>query len=263
MRFFDSHCHLDDPRFDTTREAVLDRAVGLSGMVVPAVTGRTWCRTLRVVRDCARKDLELYAALGLHPWFMQEHVEDDLELLDEALESHKVVAVGECGLDFQEKDPEPFAASERQEALFEAQLQLAQKHHRPVVVHSRAAMDRVLWHLRQVPGVQAQLHGFVGSEQQAKQALDQGCLLGFGGNITYDRAQRLRRVAQMVPDEALLIETDAPDQSPVSHKDELNEPGYLPEVIKVLAELRGQTPEHIAEISEANARRLFGLKEPL
>lgn len=252
-RLIESHCHLDDPRFDADREAVLTRArgAGITQIVVPGVTAATWPRT----RQVCMQHPGLHAAYGLHPYFLTEHRDAHLAALEAWIERERPIAVGECGLDLYLKDLD-LAAQER---FFAAQLAIAQAAGLPVIIHARRAVDQVLKHLRRVPGLRADIHSFAGSEQQARQLIDLGCCLGIGGSVTYERAQRLRRVVQVVPLEALLLETDAPDQPGAAHRGERNEPAYLTEVLATVAALRDEAPAHIARVTADNAARLFAL----
>ena len=136
---------------------------------------------------------------------------------------------------------------------FEAQLTLARQFDLPVVIHARRAVEQVIDSLRRFPGVRGLLHSYSGSEQQARRLIDMGFSLSFGGPLTYPRAKRLRRL------EAILLETDAPDQPGSRHRGERNEPAYLPEVLEALSGLRDEPIEQLAGQTHANSRRLFGL----
>jgi len=253
LRLIDSHCHLDDAAFDADRAAVLARAaaVGIEAIVLPAVTAASWPR----MRTVAAGDPRLYASYGLHPMFMAEHRPEHLDALPGWLERERPVAVGECGLDFYIDDPDRAA----QERYFDAQLGIARDFDLPVIVHSRKANDEVTKYIRRHPGVRGVIHSFSGSEQQARQLIDLGFCLGLGGPITHARARRLHRLVAELPLEALLAETDAPDQPGSAHRGQRNEPGFLPEVIETMARLRDVAPEDIAAATCENARRLFNL----
>lgn len=254
MRLFDSHIHLDDPRFDADRERLLAdaRAVGVSAMVVPGVSADTWQRTLRVCRASPG----CHPALGLHPYFLDRHAPAQLDELEALLGSGDVVAVGECGLDFAIRELD----RDRQAELFDAQLALADKYSMPVVVHSRQAVDQVSRHLRRYPGVRAHIHSFSGSEQQARRLVDLGCVLGIGATITFDRAQRLRRIVAALPLECLCVETDAPDQPGQGHRGERHLPAHITEVVATIAELRATSVEAVASATFSNAAHFFGLE---
>lgn len=252
MEIWDSHCHIDDAMFDDDRDAVIHRArgAGVAVQVVPAVTAATWGRLKAV---CERFE-GLLPAYGLHPMYLDHHRDGHLEELAEWLDRERPVAVGECGLDYYVEGLD----RDRQGAIFEAHIRLARDFRLPLIVHGRKAVDDVLKYVRRYPGVRGVAHSFSGSEQQARQLLDCGFLLGIGGPLTYPRAKRLRRVVADVPLDGLLLETDAPDQPMAGHQGERNEPSYLPEVLAVMAELRGISEEDVAAATTGNARLLFG-----
>lgn len=255
QELIDSHAHLDDTRFDEDRDAVLERArrAGVPTWIVPAVDAAGWPR----LRDLAARHAGIRPAYGLHPMFMDEHRPEHLQQLDEWLEHTPSVAVGECGLDYFIDEPD----REAQLCYFRGQLAIARRHDLPVIVHARRAVQDVILAIRDSEGVRGVVHSYAGSEEQARQLADLGFMIGIGGPLTYDRARRLRRLIAHVPLETVLLETDAPDQPGATHRGERNEPAWLPEVLQCVAELRGESPAHIAEITCANARRLFRLDD--
>lgn len=253
MTLIDSHCHLDDDRFDATRDAVLARAsaAGVARIVIPATTANRWDKIRQL---CAQVD-GLYPAYGLHPMFVEQHQLVHLRDLDAWLEREKPVAVGECGLDFfRSRRDEKW-----QKQLFSEQLELARKHRLPVIVHARKALDDVIALLRRHAGHGGVVHSFAGSEQQARQLHDLGFRLGIAATVGFERAQKLRRVVAAMPEEALLLESDAPDQPGAAHRGELNEPAYIVEHLQVMAALRNCDPAALAETLSNNAERLFAL----
>lgn len=260
MRLIDSHCHIDLEQFADDRREVLVEAKrqGVSDIIVPAVTAARW-RDLQVLTssELARLSEEplLHAAYGLHPVFTHEHHPNDLIELERFLQTADVVALGECGLDFFIPDYD----SEAQMRYFTAQLDLAVQYQLPVIIHARKALDLVLRELRKRPGLRGVIHSFSGSLQQAKQLIDLGFYLGFGGPVTYTRALKLRMLVAELPLSALLIETDAPDQPDASHHGERNQPAWLPEIASCIAGLRGITVESVAETTSENAKLLFNL----
>lgn len=258
--WIDTHCHLDAPEFAPDREQVRERAAqaGVGMCVLPAVE----VANFDTVRDLAHTHSDSYA-LGIHPLCTGRAADADLLLLDRALAQRRgdarLVAVGEIGLDFFV----PGLDAERQEFFYREQLALARKHGLPVVLHVRRSADRLLKGLRGA-GVTGIAHAFNGSEQQARQFLDLGFKLGFGGNVTYDRAQQIRRLATSLPLDALVMETDSPDIPPhwlyataqqreAGRAQGRNEPGELPRIAQVLADLRGMPVEALAEATTRNA----------
>ncbi|MDQ7074304.1 MAG: TatD family hydrolase [Gammaproteobacteria bacterium] len=251
MQLIDSHCHLDDPRFDVDRRAVLLRAAqaGVVAQLLPAVSAARW----PVLKDVLALSDGLYAAYGLHPMFIDQHKEAHLDQLQHWLAHEKPLAVGECGLDFFIKELDQTA----QLHFFHQQLDLAVQFNLPVVIHARKSVDQVLRALRQRPTLTGVCHCFSGSEQQAKQLIERGFKLGFGGPITYPRALKLRRLVKLLPLEALLLESDAPDQPDQIHWGERNEPAYLSQVVQTVAELRSIEQEQVASVTTNSARQLF------
>ncbi|MBS0465468.1 MAG: TatD family hydrolase [Proteobacteria bacterium] len=257
----DSHCHLDAPEFDADRGAVIARAlaVGVVAQIVPAVAARGWPK----LRALCESGGGLYPAYGLHPMYLAEHEPRHLLALRHALRVGRPVAVGECGLDFHVAGLD----RQRQQFYFEEQIKTARDFDLPVIVHARKALDAVIATLRRFGGPRANsgnalrgvVHSFSGSPEQARQLFQLGYHLGIGGPVTYERAQRLRRIVASMPIEYLLLETDAPDQPDAWHRGQRNEPSRLTVVRDVVAQLRRQPPEDIARAATDNARRLFGL----
>jgi TatD DNase family protein len=252
IELYDSHCHLDAPEFDPDRPAVVARAraAGVRRQLVPAVSRAGWEK----LRDLCDDDDGLRPAYGLHPMFLDQHRPEHLDDLARWLADERPAAVGECGLDHFVEGLDP----EAQRLYFVRQLELAREFDLPVVLHARRAVDEVIAALRRVGRLRGVVHSWSGSDEQARQLFGMGFHLGIGGPVTFERAQRLRRTVATMPIEWLLLETDAPDQPGAGHRGERNEPGLLPEVLAVVAELRGESPAAIAAATVANAERLFG-----
>jgi len=259
MSWIDTHCHLDAPEFDTDRDAVVQRArdAGVSQIVLPAVA----VFDFDSVRSLAHGHRFAYA-LGIHPLCVDDAKEVDLATLRTALQINhgdpRLVAVGEIGLDHFV----PGLDRAKQERFYAVQLELALEFELPVIVHVRRSADTLLKHLRRTP-VRGIAHAFNGSEQQAQIFIGLGFKLGFGGAMTFDRALQIRRLAESVPDDAIVLETDAPDIPPhwlyrtaeqrAAGQRARNEPAELPRIAQTLAALRGWTAEHTARIRAANA----------
>ncbi|MBT2116739.1 TatD family hydrolase [Dyella sp. LX-66] len=254
MDLTDSHAHLDDGSFDPDRAEVMQRAAeaGVRRVVVPAIHRDSWAGIERLCRDYP----QALPAYGLHPIYLEQHRPEHVAELTRWLKDHPAVAVGEIGLDFflEELD------HERQRSYFEQQLHVAREFDLPVIVHARRAMDEVTATLRRIGGLRGVVHSFAGSEQQAEQLWRLGFCLGIGGPVTYERAQRLRRIVAGMPLDYLLLETDAPDQPGAGHRGQRNEPAHLIEVLRVVAQLRGDSAENIAAATSANAAKLFGCR---
>jgi TatD DNase family protein len=248
MEIIDSHCHLDVEDFDADREAVLAdcRARGVNRFVVPGITAATWDRLL----DVCRRYEGLYPALGLHPYYVAEHQQAHLVALEKRLaDEPDLVAVGEIGLDFYIDNPD----RERQVGLFEAQLAIAESAAMPVIVHARKAHNQVLKSLKHTRFTNGGImHAFNGSLEQAREYIDLGFKLGFGGMITYERSRKLRRLVGELPLESMVMETDAPDMSGDICHGHRNSPQYLPHYLEVLVALRDESVEEVAQATSAN-----------
>lgn len=252
----DTHCHIDAPEFEDDREAVIARAraAGVCAQIVPAVSRAGWA----ALAALTEKHPDLYPAYGLHPCYLAEHREEDLQALEAWLAEHQAVAVGECGLDRHEDDLDGPA----QLRFFRSQLRIAADLDLPVIVHARRAVEEVELLLREFPRLSGVIHSFSGSFQQADRLWQRGFYTSFGGPLTYANARRVRALVAACPEELLLLETDAPDQSPISRRGARNEPAALVEILLEAARLRGTDPEALAASTTANARRLFRLPAP-
>jgi TatD DNase family protein len=253
----DTHCHLDVPEFDADRDQVLARAraAGVTRQIVPAIEAATW----PALREACAMDDGLFPAYGLHPLLIGSHRQAHLRELRDWIERERPVAIGECGLDYYIEGLDPTL----QGTYFDGQLRLAREYDLPVVVHARRAVDAVMAAIKRVGQLRGVIHSYAGSEEQARQLADLGFLVGIGGPVTYERANRVRRVAANVPLDTLLLETDAPDQPDSDHRGERNEPARITRVLEVIAELRGEDPGVIAQATTRNAERLFGLPTAL
>jgi TatD DNase family protein len=249
----DSHCHLDASEFDRDRDAVIARAraAGVMRQVIPAVSAASWPKLREV---CVGTD-GLFPAYGLHPMYLQEHRDEHLEELGDWIQREHPCAIGECGLDFFIDGLDPRA----QQHFFDGQLELARAHALPLIVHARRSVDAVIASIKRIGGLRGVVHSFSGSAEQARQLAQLGFMVGLGGPVTYERANRLRKLAASVPIESLLLETDSPDQPDAGIRGQRNEPARLANVLQVVADLRGETPAAIAAATSANAARLFRL----
>jgi TatD DNase family protein len=247
----DAHCHLDFPAFDSDRAEVIARANihGIRQIVIPGVKRDRWER----ISELCDSNTQLFACYGLHPYFANEHSDDDLLQLSAWLGKHDYVAVGECGLDYRKQQ----ADRQRQLLFFEAQLEIAHHHNKPIVIHSVHATADVINAIKNYPGLRGMVHSYSGSYEQARTLIDLGFYISLGGAITYDRAGKIRSTAAKIPLSSILLETDAPDQPDVEHHRQRNEPAYLVNILECLSELRDEPIEEIAAQTTANARALF------
>lgn len=254
ISLIDTHVHFDNDQYDHDRDAVYDRAIaaGVMQMIIPATTQARWSKII----ELSKRYSHIHATAGLHPVFIEQHRDIDLQLLDETLQTGHYIAIGECGLDGFIKELD----YKKQQKFFIAQIELAEQHKLPLIVHARNAVQDVTLAIRSA-GINCAgvVHSYNGSLQQAEQLIDLGFLLSFGGAITHARATRLRKLLEELPLDAIMVETDAPDQTGALHAGTRNEPAYLPEVLQSIAKIKNLPPDAIAEASNANACRLFNL----
>ncbi|HED32882.1 MAG TPA: TatD family deoxyribonuclease [Gammaproteobacteria bacterium] len=250
----DSHCHIDFEDFDTDRDEVLQRAqiADISKIIVPGVTRMTWQR----VKSTCQQYPQLYPCYGLHPYFIDQHNENDLlALKHQLLDDDKTVAIGECGLDFFLNHLD----RKKQHAYFEQQLDLAIEFNLPVVVHARKSTEAVITAIKKRPGLRGMIHSYSGSYEQAIQLISLGFYLSFGGPITYDKATRLHKLVKSLPLSSLLIETDAPDQAVAKSKSQRNEPACIIDVATHIAQLHNIELNELTSATTRNAEMLFAL----
>lgn len=269
--WIDSHCHLDAAEFDSDRHAVRSaaRQVGVGLCVIPAVERSNFL----TVQALAHRFGDAYA-LGIHPLYVPNALDDDLSDLDALLASAKtderLVAVGEIGLDYFVPALCTDAMRGRQWLFYTEQLKLAKRHDLPVIIHVRRSADMLLKGLRQVKNTNGGIaHAFNGSLQQAHAFIDLGFKLGFGGTMTYERSLQIRRLARDLPLEAIVLETDAPDMPPQwlyatasarfqGGTTQKNTPTELPQIGACLAQLRGLSLDVVADQTTANVQNLLG-----
>lgn len=252
---FDTHCHLDVGAFDQDRDAVIARArqVGVTRFLNPAYDLDSSRRAVALAQGHA----DVVAAVGVHPNDALTFDDAQLETLYALAQSPKVVAIGEIGLDYHWQT----VPRVQQAAAFIAQLHLARRLMRPVIIHCREAYDDVLdilvKHGDGVSGVV--LHAFSGKLAHMRVAVQRGYALGIGGPVTYPNAHRLREVVRAMPLDRLLVETDSPYLAPQMQRGQRNEPAYLTAVVEKIAEIHGMNVGDIAQIATDNGRRIFRL----
>ncbi len=242
----DSHCHLnylEDPGL-RIREA---REAGVSTQLCIGVD----CEHIHEVLALAEQEPDVWASVGQHP----EAADGAVDWIEPALDHPRVVAVGETGLDYFQTEAD--AGRARQRESFEHQLALADKHQLPVVVHTRAAQADTLALIRQFPNVRGVLHCFTESWEMASEALALGYYISISGIVTFRNGENVREVARQVPEERLLVETDAPWLAPVPHRGKPNAPAYVVDTARFLAELRGVSFEALAAQTSRNFHALF------
>ena len=255
MTLVDSHCHLDDPQFDADREAVIERALASGVRTLLAVGTGEGPPDLEAGIRLAEAHAAVLATVGVHPHDARKAGPETWQRLEALLSHPKVVGVGEIGLDYH-YDNSP---RDQQRLAFVEQMAIARRARRPIVLHTREAWEDT-WRLLEehwVPsGLAGIMHCFSGGPEEARRALDMGFHLAFGGVATYPKANRVREAALITPLDRLLVETDAPYLAPVPMRGKRNEPAFIVETARRLAELRGEALDELAEATSANFRRL-------
>jgi TatD DNase family protein len=240
----DSHCHLNDPQFDVDRDAVIARAqaAGVDHMMVIDAP------------EFAEPYPFLYATIGVHPHEASKATEATYDRMRNFAGSPKVLAVGEIGLDYHYD----FSPRNMQHQVFARQLAFAAEIRKPIVIHTREAWDDTLAAVAEAGGLPhgGIMHCFTGDAAQARQALDMGFHLAFGGVLTFPKAESVREAARITPEDRLLVETDCPYLAPVPFRGKRNEPAFVAETARRLAAVRGTSVESIAEATTRNFERL-------
>jgi TatD DNase family protein len=253
VKLVDSHCHLDDKQFDPDRDEVIARAreAGVERMM--AIGTGNGPPDLEAALRLARQYDFIYATVGVHPHDAAKAMPETFAALEALAAETKVLAIGEIGLDYHYD----FSPREVQRDVFIQQLNMAGRAGKPIVIHTREAWEDTLLMLREHWSGSGIIHCFSGGPAEARQALDLGFYLSFGGVLTFPKAEALREAARMTPEGRLLVETDAPYLAPVPRRGKRNEPAFIVETARRLAEVRGVAPERIAEVTAGNFERLM------
>jgi TatD DNase family protein len=251
MTLVDTHCHLDDSKFDDDREQAIERALAAGVTRLMAIGTGNGPPDLEVAVRLADRHTFIYATIGVHPHDASKATEETFARLRELAAHPKVLAIGEIGLDYHYD----FSPRDVQRSVFERQLALAAETKKPIVIHTREAWEDTLDTVAALPhgGI---MHCFTGDAAQARQALDRGFHLSFGGVVTFPKAEALREAARLAPDDRILVETDCPYLAPVPHRGKRNEPAFVVDTVRRLAEVRGTTPENIAQLTTRNFEAL-------
>ncbi len=278
--FTDTHAHLDFPDFQTDLDDVIQRAaqVGVHRIITIGTTIAGCRRSLELADKYAPI---VYAAVGIHPNETEELEDDWLDQLTQLAKHPRVVAIGECGLDYHRppvSDPalSPLAAlgassteeveatmrlmqwKEKQAYVFRMQLELAAEMGLNVIIHQRDSWQDCLSVLDDAaPSVRGVFHCFGGTESQARELLERGHMMSFTGIVTFKNAEGVRDVVKMLPENAFMVETDCPYLAPVPHRGERCEPAFVTHVAGKIAEIRGLSREEVSRITEQNATRFF------
>jgi len=270
MKYIDIHCHLDFPDYSTEFAEVLER---MKEKEVGAITIGTDLESSKKAVKIAENNENIWACIGIHPdeavsvpspeqgeGYAKRGVGFSEEVFGTLVQSPKVVAIGECGLDYFRLDKDPaFAELQRgkQKKLFIQQIEFALRHNKPLMLHCRNSYDDVLDILERYENLRGNAHFFAGNIEQAKRFLDLGFTMSFTGVITF--THDYDEVIKFLPISSIMSETDAPFVAPVPHRGKRNEPGYVVEVVKKMAEIRGENEEFLQLEILKNAKRVFGL----
>jgi TatD DNase family protein len=259
--WLDSHCHVTADRFDEDRTAVLDRAFsGGIDQLIAIGSGYGIPGNAQAV-ELAESDPRIFAAVGVHPHEAAELDDEARARIGVWLGNDRVVAVGECGLDYHYMN----SPREIQRTVFAEQVAIARERSMPVSIHVRGdepnAYDELLdiWVSEGRGDLEGVLHCYTGTLDFAQRAMDQGFLVSFSGIVTFKASHELREVARKIPLDRLMVETDAPFLAPQGHRGRRNEPLWIAVVGEKIAELHGVDVEEVADVTTRNARRLFRL----
>ena len=261
MDLIDSHAHIDFPQFAEDRESVLERAQAAGVNTLLAVGTGPGPEKLDAALPYAEAHDWIYTSVGIHPHEAKEVTPAHLETLAKLARHPKVIAWGEIGLDYY-YDHSPRDVQER---VFRQQLKLARVAKLPIIIHCRDAWSDCLKVLEEVwkpTGLRGILHCFTSTLEDARCGLEMGFMISFTGNVTYPKAQGIRDVAKDLPISNILIETDSPYLAPQPYRGKRNEPAYVAEVAKVLANVRNLGTEEFAAMTADNFRRFFHLPRP-
>ncbi len=257
--FIDTHAHLFYPNFNGEVEQVIQRAKesDVDVIIVPA----TDLISSKQAIELAEKYDNIYATVGVHPHDSREWNDGIINKLEELAKNKKVVAIGEIGLDYYYD----FSPREIQLKAFEEQIQLALKLKLPVIIHNREATEDIMNIVRKYKdsGLHAQFHCFAGSLKGAKELIEMQHFISFAGNITFSKAENLRRIVSGISIESMLLETDSPFMTPVPYRGNRNEPAYIKYVANKIAEIQNLTIDDVARATSYNVYKLFGIgKKP-
>jgi len=254
MRLIDSHCHLNYEGLVERQSEVLDNARerGVSGFLNISTRQREWNDVIGV----AERNGDVWATVGVHPHEADAHPDLGAKALTDAASHSRVIAIGECGLDYYYDKSDRTAQRER----FQAHIEAARQTGLPLVVHTREAEDdtaEILSEAVREGGVTGVLHCFTGSAELARKGLDLGFYVSLSGIVTFKNAQDLQEIAKWLPADQMLVETDSPFLAPVPHRGQKCEPAFVADTAQFVADLRGEDVDQLAEATTANFFKLF------
>jgi len=254
MTLVDSHCHLNYEGLRERQDAVLEsaRERGVRGFLNISTRRKEWGDVIAV----AERNDDVWASVGVHPHEADAHPDLGAAALIEGADHPRVIAIGECGLDYYYDKSDRQAQRER----FEAHIEAARATGLPLVVHTREAeadTAEILERAVKAGGVTGVLHCFTGSAELARKGLDLGFYVSLSGIVTFKNAADLQATAKWLPADQMLVETDSPFLAPVPHRGQKCEPAFVADTARFVADLRGEDPEQLAETTTANFFKLF------
>ena len=259
MKFFDTHAHCDDARFENEYEG------GTIGVITDCLNSNvsyiinigTDLNNSLVSTQLADRFENVYASCGIHPSeVFYEDADQAVARIEELLRHEKAVALGEIGLDYHYED----IPKDLQAIYFEKQMALAEKLNIPVIIHDRDAHGDCMEMIKKFPSVKGVFHSFSGSAEMALELVKMGWYISFSGTVTFKNAKKPKEAAAVVPLDRILIETDAPYLAPTPHRGELNRSSYVELTAQEIASIRGISPEEVERATTENAKILFRIK---
>lgn len=256
LKLIDTHAHPYWDKFDPDRQEMMERTWETCEAIISVGAG---LKDSHQSLTLAQTDSRIFASVGIHP----HELEDDPHELISLAAQPKVVAIGECGLDYKTDPVHPQSQVDRdkQQEIFRFQLGLAEAAGKPVIIHARECWDDLLKLLQEIKPKSGIIHSWTGNLKEADAIFNLGLHISFSGMLTYPANEHIREVASMTPAEKLLVETDSPFLPPQPLRGQRNEPSNVKMVAEKLAEIRGVSLDEIAQITTANARQLFNLPE--
>jgi len=254
MKFFDTHAHLYDNRFDIDRGELIKSLK--DNQIEKVITVGTDIMTSKECIDTANNYEDVYATVGIHPHDAKDFKDGDIKILKSLSKDKKVVAIGEIGLDYHYD----FSPRDMQMKAFIAQMELAKELKLPAIYHVREAFGDFLPMVQRGETVNnAVMHCYGGSIESAKICLDAGMMISFTGVISFKNANKIKKVVEYIPLDRLMIETDCPYMAPVPYRGKRNQPAYVVEVARAMADIKGKTIAEMAEITYNNSVRFFNI----
>jgi len=248
--FIDTHCHIYEEYYDNIDE-VINESKKLN--VIKYINNGCDSKSNKEVIETINKYNEVYGAIGIHPESVDKYTQDDINFLSDNIDSPKIIAIGEIGLDY-------YYTKENKEAqikLFKEQLNIAQECNKPVIIHSREATEDTLNILKEY-NLRGVIHSFSGSYEIAKEYIKMGYLIGINGIVTFKNC-KLKEILKKIPIENIVLETDSPYLTPVPYRGQKNIPGNVKYIAEYVADLYGISPEELANITNNNVARVFDI----